>query len=90
MDEMTVNPPEYLAWAPFNREAVTCFRCIKPEVDIGWGTPVPVVERGSVVTWIVEDIDQKAIWSIPCDLDIYLLAWRIAVKKKAGDHARHI
>jgi len=70
---MIVNPPEYLAWAPFNREAVTGFGCIKPELDIAWGTPVAVVEIRSVATWIVEDIDCKAIWSIPCDLDIYLL-----------------
>jgi len=75
MDQMIVNPPEDLALAPFNCEAVVCFGCVKPEVDIAWGTSIAIVEISSFATWVVEDIHQEAVWSIPCDLDIYLLSW---------------
>jgi hypothetical protein len=75
MDKMIVNPPEDLARAPFYCEAVACFGCIKPEFDIAWGTSIAVVEMCSFATWVVEDIDHETVWSIPCDLDIYLLSW---------------
>jgi hypothetical protein len=75
MDQMIVNPPEDLARAPINCEAVACFGCVKPEFDIAWGTSIAIVEICSFATWVVEDIDHEAVRSIPRDLDIYLLSW---------------
>jgi len=75
MDQMTVNPPDDLARAPFNTKAVACFGCVKPEFDMAWGTSITIIELCSFATWIVEDIDHKPVWSIPRDLYIYLLPW---------------
>jgi hypothetical protein len=74
MDQMIVNPPEDLARGPFNCEAMAGFGCIKPEVDVAWGTSIAIVEICSSATWVVEDIDHETVWSIPRDLDIYLLS----------------
>jgi hypothetical protein len=90
MYEMIVNPPENLARAPFNCVAMDCFGCIEPELDMAWGASIAVVVVCSLSTWVVEDINQEAVWSIPRDLNIYLLSWRVTVKKEPGDHARHV
>lgn len=50
------------------------FGCIKPEIDIAWGTSIAIVEISSFTTWVVEDIDHEPIWSISRDLNIYLLS----------------
>ena len=74
MDQMIVNQPPDLARIPFNCEAVARFGCVKPQFDIAWSTSIAIVKVCSFATWIVEDIYQEAVWSIPCDLDIYFLS----------------
>jgi hypothetical protein len=75
MDQMIVNQPADLARAPFNCEAVACFGRVKPEFNIAWSTSISIVKVCSFATWVVEDIDQQAVWSIPRDLDIDFLSW---------------
>jgi hypothetical protein len=74
MDQIIVNPPANLARAPFNSEAVACFGCVKPKFDIAWGTSITIIELCSFATGVVKDINHEAVWSIPRDLDIYLLS----------------
>jgi hypothetical protein len=75
MNQMIVNEPADLARIPFNSEAVACFGCVKPELNIAWSTSISIVKVCSFATRVVEDIYQEAVWSIPCDLDIYFLSW---------------
>ena len=75
MDQMIVNQPADLARIPFNCEAVACFGCVKPEFNIACSTSIAIVKVCSFATWVVEDIYQEAVWSIPCDLDVYFLSW---------------
>jgi hypothetical protein len=72
---MIVNQPADLMWIPFNCEAVACFGCVKPEFNIAGSTSIAIVKGRSFATWVVEDIYQEAVWSIPRDLYIYLLSW---------------
>jgi len=90
MDQNIVNKPANLARAPFNCEAVACFGCVKPKFNIAWSTSVAIVEFCSFTTWVVEDVDQEAVWPMPRDLNIYFLPWRVTVEKESGDHPRHI
>jgi hypothetical protein len=75
MDQMIVNQPTDLARIPLNCEAVVCFGCVKPEFNIAWSTSIAIVKVCSFAAWVVEDIYQEAVWSIPRDLDIYFLSW---------------
>jgi hypothetical protein len=75
MDQIIVNQPADLMRIPFDCEAVACFGRVKPEFDIAWSTSIAVVKVSSFATWVVEDIYQEAVWSIPRDLDIYFLSW---------------
>ena len=90
MDQLIVNQPADLARIPFNSEAVARLGCVKPEFNITWRTPKAIVKVCSFTTWVVEDIYQEAVWSIPCDLYVYFLSWRVAVEKKSGYYPRHI
>jgi hypothetical protein len=36
-------------------------RSIEAQFDITWRTSVAVVELGTLVTWVVEDIDEQAM-----------------------------
>jgi hypothetical protein len=69
---------------------MACFGCVKPEFNIAWRTSIAIVKVCSFATWVVEDIDQEAFWSITRDLDIYFLSWRVTVEKESGDHPGHV
>jgi hypothetical protein len=90
MNGLVVDQPSYLAWLPFDRKPVSRLRGVEPKLNVARCASISIVVLHTLITGIVEDIQQETIRSATKNLDVNLLPRRIAMQEESSDHSRHV